>query len=152
MRVFICDKETLNFTSNVLDQNNPMSKYQCKNKLIYIRDFEAVQKARRHVFRFKNSCLRLEFLNLIIHSYSLFKQYKKVMCYIGPVWCYQLSCFSFMHTDMSLYLFSRWRGLQYTVKGKFLLNKFALCYISKSHMLKLNYHFVCFPFVLGAII
>ena len=61
------------------------------------------------------------------------------MCYIGPVWCYQLSCFSFMHTDMSLYLFSRWRWLQCTVKGKFLLNKFALCYISKSLMLKLPF-------------
>ena len=29
-------KTWLNFTSNFLDQNNPISKYQCKNKLIYI--------------------------------------------------------------------------------------------------------------------
>ena len=29
-------KTRLNFTSNFLDQNNPISKYQCKNKLIYI--------------------------------------------------------------------------------------------------------------------
>ena len=57
------------------------------------------------------------------------------MCYIRPVWRYQLSCF--MHIHMSLYLLSRWHGLQCTVKGKFLFNKFALCYISKSHMLKL---------------
>ena len=51
------------------------------------------------------------------------------------VCCYQLSCF--MHIHMSLYLLSRWHGLQCTVKGKFLLNKFALCFILKSHMLKL---------------
>ena len=57
------------------------------------------------------------------------------MGYIRPVCCYQLSCF--MHIHMSLYLLSRWHGLQCTVKGKFLLNKFALCLISKSHMLKL---------------
>ena len=91
MSVFICDKETFNFTSNVLDQNNPMSKYYCKNELIYIRDFEAVQQTRRHVFRFKNSCLRLEFLNLIIHSYSLFKQYKKVKSYVLHWTCVVLS-------------------------------------------------------------
>ena len=59
------------------------------------------------------------------------------MCYIGPMWCYQLSCF--VHTDMSLYLFYRWHGLQCTVKGKFLLKKFSKCYISKSHMLKLPF-------------
>ena len=91
MSVFICDKETFNFTSNVLDQNNPMSKYYCKNELIYIRDFEAVQQTRRHVFRFKNSCLRLEFLNLIIQSYSLFKQYKKVKSYVLHWTCVVLS-------------------------------------------------------------
>ena len=39
----------LNFTSNVLDQINPKSKYECKNELIYIRDFEAVQKTRSHL-------------------------------------------------------------------------------------------------------
>ena len=34
----------LHFTSNFLDQNNPKSKYsKCKNELIYIRVFEAVQ-------------------------------------------------------------------------------------------------------------
>ena len=37
-------KTQLNFTSNILEQNNPKSKYLCKNELIYIRDFEAVQK------------------------------------------------------------------------------------------------------------
>ena len=37
-------KTRLNFTSNFLDQNNPKSKYKCKNELIYIRHFEAVQK------------------------------------------------------------------------------------------------------------
>ena len=30
--------------SNFLAQNNPKSKYYWKNELIYIRDFEAVQK------------------------------------------------------------------------------------------------------------
>ena len=36
-------------TSKFLDQNSPKSKYQCKNELIYIRDFEAVQKTRSGV-------------------------------------------------------------------------------------------------------
>ena len=42
-------KTPLNLTSKFLDQNNPKSKYQCKNELIYIRDFEAVQKTRSRV-------------------------------------------------------------------------------------------------------
>ena len=42
----IWNKTWLNFTSNFLEQNNPQSKYYCKNELIYIRDFEAVQKIR----------------------------------------------------------------------------------------------------------
>ena len=42
-------KTQLNFTSNFLQQNNPKSKYYCKNELIYIRDFEAIQKTRVHV-------------------------------------------------------------------------------------------------------
>ena len=37
-------KTWLNLKSNFLDQNNPKSKYYCKNELIYIRDFEAVKK------------------------------------------------------------------------------------------------------------
>ena len=43
------DMAWLNLTSNFLDQNNPKSKYQSKNELIYIRDFEAVQKTRSRV-------------------------------------------------------------------------------------------------------
>ena len=39
----------LNFTSNILDQNNPKSKYQCKNELIFIRDFDDVRKNRSRV-------------------------------------------------------------------------------------------------------
>ena len=39
-------KTRLNFPSNFLDQNNPKSKYRCRNELIYIRDFEVVQKNR----------------------------------------------------------------------------------------------------------
>ena len=51
--------------SNFLDQNNPESKYKCKNELIYIRDFEAVQKTRSRVFiRCKNSRLRIYLQNL----------------------------------------------------------------------------------------
>ena len=43
-------KTRLNCTSNFLqDQNNPKSKYYCKNELIYIRDFEAVQNTRGSV-------------------------------------------------------------------------------------------------------
>ena len=41
--VFISDK-LVNFTSRFLDQNDPKSKYQCKNELIFIRDFEVVKK------------------------------------------------------------------------------------------------------------
>ena len=57
-------KTRLDFTSSFVDQNNPRSKYWCKNELIYIRDFEAVQKTHS----------RMLFLNLIIHSCSFFKQ------------------------------------------------------------------------------
>ena len=39
----------LNFTSKFLDRNNPNSQYECKNELMYIRDFEAVQKTRSRV-------------------------------------------------------------------------------------------------------
>ena len=54
-------KTQLNFTSNGLDQNNPKSRYQCKNELIYIRDFEAVRKILQEcVIRFKNSQLCLD--------------------------------------------------------------------------------------------
>ena len=37
-------KTRVSFTSNFLDQNNPKFKFLCKKELIYIRDFEAVQK------------------------------------------------------------------------------------------------------------
>ena len=33
-----------------LDQNNPKSKYYCKSELIYISDFEVVQKTGSRVF------------------------------------------------------------------------------------------------------
>ena len=49
MSVFISDEDTAKLFVQILDQNNPNSKYQCKNELIYIRDFEAVQKTRSHV-------------------------------------------------------------------------------------------------------
>ena len=49
MSAFISDKDTAKLYVQFLDQNNPKSKYQCKNKLIYIRDFEAIQKTRSHV-------------------------------------------------------------------------------------------------------
>ena len=67
MSVFISDKDTAKlYIQFFLDQNNPKSKYWCKNELIYIKDFKAVQKTL------------LEFLNLIIHTRSFFKQYQKV--------------------------------------------------------------------------
>ena len=46
-------KTRLNFTSNFLDQNDPKSKYQCKSELIYIRDFEVVQKLAVCIIRLK---------------------------------------------------------------------------------------------------
>ena len=42
-------KTRVSFTSNFLDQNNPKFKFLCKNELIYIKDFEAVQKTRSRV-------------------------------------------------------------------------------------------------------
>ena len=39
----------LNFTSNFLDHDNLKSKYLSKNEVIYIWDFEAVQKTRSRV-------------------------------------------------------------------------------------------------------
>ena len=42
-------KTRLNLTSNVLDHNNPKTKYYCKNELIYIRDFDSVQKTHSRV-------------------------------------------------------------------------------------------------------
>ena len=42
----------------------------CKNELIYMGDFEAVQKPRSCVLSGLKTRLRLEVLNLIIHSGS----------------------------------------------------------------------------------
>ena len=54
----------LNFMSNFLDQNNPQPTNYCKNELIHIRDFEAIQKnLQSWIIRCKNSRLHLEFLN-----------------------------------------------------------------------------------------
>ena len=39
----------LNFTTDFLDQNNPKYKYNPKNELIYIRDFEAIRETRSRV-------------------------------------------------------------------------------------------------------
>ena len=49
-------KTQLNLTPNFLFQNNPKSKYYCKNELIYKRDFEAIQKTHSHVHVL--SCLK----------------------------------------------------------------------------------------------
>ena len=49
MSVFISDKDTAKLYVQFLDQNNPKSKYCCKNELIHITDFEAVQKTRSRV-------------------------------------------------------------------------------------------------------
>ena len=49
MSVFISDKDTAKLNVQFLDQNNPRSKYYCKNELIYIRNFKAVQKSRSRV-------------------------------------------------------------------------------------------------------
>ena len=52
MRVFISDKDMAKLCKRpiFLDQNNPKSKYYCKSELIYISDFEVVQKTRSRVF------------------------------------------------------------------------------------------------------
>ena len=67
MSVFISDKDTAKLHVHFLDQNNPKSKYLCKNDLIYIRDFESVQKnTQSSIIRFKNSWLRLENTLLLV--------------------------------------------------------------------------------------
>ena len=43
------DKATAKLTSNFSDQKNLKYKFQCKNELIYIRDFKAVQKTGSRV-------------------------------------------------------------------------------------------------------
>ena len=52
MRVFTSDKDMAKLCKRpiFLDQNNPKSKYYCKSELIYISDFEVVQKTRSRVF------------------------------------------------------------------------------------------------------
>ena len=46
----ISDKDTAKLSVQFfLDQNNSKSKYLCENELIYIKDFEAVQKTRSRV-------------------------------------------------------------------------------------------------------
>ena len=49
MNVFISDKNTAKLYIQFFRPNNPKSKYYCRNELIYLRDFEAVQKACSHV-------------------------------------------------------------------------------------------------------
>ena len=52
---------------------HPPHNIQCKQHCLI-----ACEQALRGVLRFKNSQLRQEFLNLIIHSCSFFKQYLKI--------------------------------------------------------------------------
>ena len=67
MSVFISDKDTAKLYVHFLDQNNLKSKCLCKNDLIYIRDFESVQKnSQSRIIRFKNSRLRLENTLLLV--------------------------------------------------------------------------------------
>ena len=68
-------KTRLNFTSNFLSQNDPKSKYLYKNELICISFLSRLKHSQSCIIRLKNSWLRLEFLNLIIHSCSFFKQF-----------------------------------------------------------------------------
>ena len=42
MSVFISDRHDINLRPIFFDQNNPKYKYNPKNELIYIRDFEAI--------------------------------------------------------------------------------------------------------------
>ena len=67
MSVFISDKDTAKLYVHFLDQNNLKSKYLGKNDLIYIRDFESVQKnSQSCIIRFKNSRLRLKNTLLLV--------------------------------------------------------------------------------------
>ena len=50
MSIFISNKDTDKLHVKLLQQNNPKSKYYCKNELTYIRDFESVQKTRSRVY------------------------------------------------------------------------------------------------------
>ena len=63
------EKTQLNFTSNLLDQNKPKSKYWVD---LYQRKWSHSKNSQWCVIRFKK-----EFLNLIIHSCLFFKQCMK---------------------------------------------------------------------------
>ena len=67
----------LKFKSNILHQNNPKSKYYCKNEVgdLSLRFGSHSKNSQSCIIRFENSKLRLEFLNLIIHSCSFYKRY-----------------------------------------------------------------------------
>ena len=67
----------LNFKSNILHQNNPKYKYYCKNEVgdLYLRFWSHSKNLQSCIIKFENSKLRLEFLNLIIHSCSFYKWY-----------------------------------------------------------------------------
>ena len=74
-------KTRLKFTSNFVDQNNPKSKYDCKNELACVRDFEAVQKnSQSCIIRFKNSRRCREFFYLINTLLLAFKLYLILGC------------------------------------------------------------------------
>ena len=51
--VFIPDKDTAKLYFQFFRPNNPKSKYQCKSELIYIGNFEVVQKLAVCIIRFK---------------------------------------------------------------------------------------------------
>ena len=51
--VFMSDKDTAELYVQLFRPNNPKSKYQCKSELIYIRDFEVVQKLAVCIIRVK---------------------------------------------------------------------------------------------------
>ena len=62
--LYIWLRHSLTLPQNFLDQNDPESKYQCKNELIYIRDFEAIQKTHSCVLSgLNNLSFNLKFLN-----------------------------------------------------------------------------------------
>ena len=71
MSVFVSDKDTAKLYVHFLDQNNLKSKYLSKNDMIYIRDFESVQKTRSRVL----SGLKTLGFASRIHSCSFLKQY-----------------------------------------------------------------------------
>ena len=70
MSVFYLKKTQLNFTSNFFTPE-----YEWEWVDLYQKFWSRWKNSQSCIIRFKNPRLHLEFLNVIVNSYSFFKQY-----------------------------------------------------------------------------